>query len=126
MNNINPENEINKLRKELDRIYRFRGAFDRANRRQLGLLDLADEDTVICRCEKVKRSEIDRAIEQGCRDIVSLKMITRVTMGDCQGKTCGSYCYDRMDKEGFKQEQGLIRPRFPLDPIPFSAMEEEE
>ncbi|GAB6262239.1 NAD(P)/FAD-dependent oxidoreductase [Photobacterium sp. CCB-ST2H9] len=113
------------LQKTLRRYYRFRGAFDRANQRKKGLLQLPESDTVICRCEQVKRSAIDKAINEGCRDTVSLKMRTRVTMGDCQGKTCSHYCYDRLAQEGYNNEQGHFRTRFPLDPIPFSAMEDE-
>ncbi|QUM81776.1 NAD(P)/FAD-dependent oxidoreductase [Moritella sp. 5] len=114
------------LHRTLSRLYRFRKAFDNTSHRQLGLVSLPDDETVICRCEQVKKKTIDEAISQGCRDIVTLKMRTRVTMGDCQGKTCAHYCYDRMKKEGFSKEVGLIRPRFPLDPIPFSALMENE
>ncbi|MDO6706636.1 NAD(P)/FAD-dependent oxidoreductase [Photobacterium sp. 1_MG-2023] len=117
--------QLTELQKTLRRYYRFRGAFDRANQRKKGLLQLPEPDTVICRCEQVKRSAIDQAIQEGCRDTVSLKMRTRVTMGDCQGKTCSHYCYDRLAQEGFHNEQGHFRTRFPLDPIPFSAMEDE-
>lgn len=113
------------LQRTLKRFYRFRGAFDRVNQRKKGLLNLPDAETVICRCEQVKRSDIDKAIAEGCRDSVSLKMRTRVTMGDCQGKTCSHYCYDRLANEGFHSEQGLFRVRFPLDPVPFAAMESE-
>ncbi|WP_120511140.1 NAD(P)/FAD-dependent oxidoreductase [Photobacterium salinisoli] len=113
------------LQRTLKRFYRFRGAFDRVNQRKKGLLNLPDAETVICRCEQVKRSDIDKAIAEGCRDSVSLKMRTRVTMGDCQGKTCSHYCYDRLANEGFHREQGLFRVRFPLDPVPFAAMESE-
>lgn len=116
---------LSELQKTLKRLYRFRGAFDRANQRKKGLLNLPDAETVICRCEQVKRSAIDKAIAEGCRDSVSLKMRTRVTMGDCQGKTCSHYCYDRLASEGFHREQGQFRVRFPLDPIPFAAMENE-
>ncbi|UTV30613.1 NAD(P)/FAD-dependent oxidoreductase [Photobacterium atrarenae] len=118
------EQQIHAMRRQLSRLYRFRQAFDTAGYRELGLLSLPDEDTVICRCEQVKRRAIDEAIAQGCRDIVTLKMRTRVTMGDCQGKTCAHYCYDRLKKEGYNQEQSLVRPRFPLDPIPFAALED--
>ncbi|MEJ2766299.1 FAD/NAD(P)-binding oxidoreductase [Photobacterium sp. MCCC 1A19761] len=118
------EQQIHAMRRNLTRYYRFRQAFDTAGYRESGLLSLPDEDTVICRCEQVKRRAIDEAIAQGCRDIVTLKMRTRVTMGDCQGKTCAHYCYDRLKEEGFGQDQGLVRPRFPLDPIPFAALED--
>lgn len=116
---------ISAMRRQLSRLYRFRQAFDNASFRELGLLSLPEEDTMICRCEQVSRKVIDEAISQGCRDIVTLKMRTRVTMGDCQGKTCSHYCYDRLNNEGFRQDQGVVRPRFPLDPIPFAALEEE-
>lgn len=121
----NAEKYISALRRQLSRLYRFRQAFDNAGFRELGLLSLPEEDTIICRCEQVKKKVIDEAISQGCRDIVTLKMRTRVTMGDCQGKTCSHYCYDRLKKEGLNQDHGLVRPRFPLDPIPFAALEEE-
>ena len=122
---LDAQQYISAMRKRLARLYRFREAFDHVGYRELGLLSLPEEDTVICRCEQVKRKAIDEAIQQGCKDIVTLKMRTRITMGDCQGKTCAHYCYDRLKKEGLAAEQGMVRPRFPLDPIPFSALEEK-
>ncbi|EFP96421.1 NAD(P)/FAD-dependent oxidoreductase [Vibrio caribbeanicus] len=118
------ERKVKTARKTLARFYRFRKGFDNSSYRKLGLLSLPKAETIICRCEQIKREAIDDAIAQGCRDIVTLKMRTRITMGDCQGKVCSHYCYDRLSKEGFEEEQGLVRPRFPLDPIPFSILEE--
>jgi len=66
------------------------------------LLSLPDPDTVICRCEQVRRKDIDKALAEGCRDAVTLKMRTRVSMGDYQGKTCNHHCYDRLADEGLK------------------------
>lgn len=126
LNTIELEKKIKVARKTLARFYRFRKGFDNSSYRKFGLLSLPHAETVICRCEQVKREAIDKAIAQGCRDIVTLKMRTRITMGDCQGKVCSHYCYDRLSKEGFEQEQGLVRPRFPLDPIPFSILEESQ
>ncbi|CAH0536070.1 NAD(P)/FAD-dependent oxidoreductase [Vibrio marisflavi] len=129
--NIEPEltassnTHIKRLWKRRARYYRFRGAFDRANQRKAGLLSLPSDDTVICRCEQVKKRDIDEAFAEGCKDVITLKMRTRVSMGDCQGKTCCHYLYDRFNQEGLKEGAGTFRPRFPLDPIPFSAMEDE-
>lgn len=119
------QSHIERLSKRRARYYRFRGAFDRANRRKAGLLSLPSEDTVICRCEQVKRRDIDQALAEGCKDVITLKMRTRLSMGDCQGKTCCHYVYDRFAQEGLKETAGTLRPRFPLDPIPFAALEEE-
>lgn len=123
---LTTDKELASLRKTLSRLYRFRQGFDNAGYRQAGLLALPSEETVICRCEQVKRKAIDEALAQGCKDIVTLKMRTRVTMGDCQGKTCSHYCYDRLASEGHTYSANLVRPRFPLDPIPFAALENEE
>lgn len=120
------EANIQKFRERLNKIRNFRFGFDRFSERKLGLLALPEGDTVVCRCENVRRSQVDQALNEGIKDITTLKMRTRIAMGDCQGKICGSYCYDRFEKEGMREEMGLIRPRFPLDPIPFSALEETE
>ena len=49
------------------------------------------------------------------QDLISLKMRTRVSMGDCQGKMCVGYCSDRLREHTGKADVGWIRPRFPLD-----------
>ncbi|WBA16462.1 FAD/NAD(P)-dependent oxidoreductase [Salinivibrio proteolyticus] len=120
----NLDNEFKALRHQLEKSYRFRKGFDTAGYRRPGLLSLPEKDTVICRCEQVKKADIDNAINQGVKDVITLKMRTRVTMGDCQGKTCAHYCYDRLN-ESTTSPQPLIRPRFPLDPIPFAALEDD-
>jgi hydrogen cyanide synthase HcnB len=106
----------------LHKVKKFRAGFDRIGRRREGLLSLLKPNTIVCRCENVARSAIDDVIEQGVKDITSLKMRTRVGMGDCQGKTCNSYCQDRLGYELKNTDIGHIKPRFPLDPIPFSAL----
>ncbi|POA98925.1 FAD/NAD(P)-binding oxidoreductase [Chromobacterium sinusclupearum] len=106
---------------ELASLLRFRKGIDSFTRRGLGQLALPTPDTVICRCEHATRQDIDTALEQGVNDLISLKMRTRVSMGDCQGKMCVGYCSDRLREHTGKHDVGWIRPRFPLDPLPFSA-----
>ena len=106
---------------ELASILRFRKGIDNFTRRGRGQLALPARDTVICRCEHATRQDIDTALEQGVNDLISLKMRTRVSMGDCQGKMCVGYCSDRLREHTGKRDVGWIRPRFPLDPLPFSA-----
>ncbi|BBN80857.1 hydrogen cyanide synthase subunit HcnB [Pseudoalteromonas sp. A25] len=126
-NKISPkeaEQLAGKVHRKLERIKRFRCGFDRFSARQFGLLELPKEDTVVCRCEQATRGQIDQAIEQGAKDITSLKMRTRIGMGDCQGKTCTSYAIDRLHHAGFIDNIGTVKPRFPLDPIPFTLLED--
>ncbi len=110
---------------ELKAVLRFRVGIDSFTQRGSGQLTLPREDTVICRCENALRQDIDSALEQGVQDLISLKMRTRVSMGDCQGKMCVGYCSDRLREYTGKADVGWIRPRFPLDPLPFSAFQTE-
>ena len=104
------EKRVDKIRRRRNRIQRFRYGFDRFSDRQSGLLDLPNADTVVCRCENTTRQQLDEAIAQGVKDITSLKMRTRLGMGDCQGKTCSSYALDRLNAEGFDHDIGIISP----------------
>jgi hydrogen cyanide synthase HcnB len=106
---------------KLEAILRFRVGIDSFTRRGRAQLQLPAVDTVICRCEHATRGDIDTALAQGVQDMISLKMRTRVSMGDCQGKMCVGYCSDRLREHTGKDDVGWIRPRFPLDPLPFSA-----
>jgi bacterioferritin-associated ferredoxin len=45
-------------------------------------------DPMVCRCERVKQSEIIAAIRAGVRDMNQLKAVARSGMGGCGGKTC--------------------------------------
>ncbi len=48
------------------------------------LRSLADSDTIVCRCEDVRRSAFDAAW-----DARHAKLMTRAGMGPCQGRICG-------------------------------------
>jgi len=48
-----------------------------------------DDETIICRCERVMAKEIRELIRQGVRDMNQLKVL-RCGMGACGGKTCQS------------------------------------
>ena len=50
--------------------------------------DLERDDPMICRCERVRKSEIVAAIRAGVRDMNQLKAVARSGMGGCGGKTC--------------------------------------
>ncbi|WP_085630477.1 MULTISPECIES: cyanide-forming glycine dehydrogenase subunit HcnB [unclassified Pseudomonas] len=122
------EEELARVRRDrylgkLKAIVRFRAAVDRYTERGVGQTALPAADTVICRCEHATRADIDRALEQGVQDIASLKMRTRVSMGDCQGRMCVGYCSDRLRQATGRRDVGWLRPRFPIDPIPFSAFQ---
>jgi NADPH-dependent 2,4-dienoyl-CoA reductase/sulfur reductase-like enzyme len=76
------------IARRLSRMRRFRAALDRISRIRPGLSRLATADTVVCRCEERNRAEIDEAIDAGGTDIRTLKVMTRLGMGPCQGQMC--------------------------------------
>ncbi|HKV50657.1 MAG TPA: FAD-dependent oxidoreductase [Gemmatimonadaceae bacterium] len=61
---------------------------------------LAAHDTIICRCEDVRRDALDPAWT-----VRQAKLYTRVTMGPCQGMVCGAACTSL-----FGWPAGTVRP----------------
>ncbi len=43
---------------------------------------------IVCHCEDISLGELLSAIEQGYRDIESIKRFTGIATGPCQGKCC--------------------------------------
>jgi ferredoxin len=58
-----------------------------------------DDDTVICRCERVRAGEIRALIRAGVRDLNQLKVL-RCGMGACGGKTCQTLILRLFREEG--------------------------
>lgn len=60
----------------------------------------ADDETIICRCERVSLGEIRRQIRAGVRDLNQLKAVTRAGMGACGSKTCSVMLMNIFRSEG--------------------------
>ena len=77
--------------------------------------DLAEmpPDCVVCRCEDVRRSDIEAAMASGAADMNQLKHFTRLGMGPCQGRMCG------LNAAGLLAPEGDLRftPRAPVRPV---------
>ncbi len=69
-----------------------------------------ENETIICRCERVSAQDIRTLIRNGIHDLNLLKAITRAGMGACGGKTCEPLILQIMKEEGVP----------PQDVIPFS------
>lgn len=73
----------------------------------------AEEDPIVCRCERVRKSEIVKEIRAGVRDVNQLKAITRAGLGGCGGKTCTELIMRIFREEGIplsEVEKPSIRP----------------
>ncbi|UCH98195.1 MAG: (2Fe-2S)-binding protein, partial [Candidatus Aminicenantes bacterium] len=87
------------------------------------ILDIPD-DTVVCRCEDITLADIKKGIASGYNNPQALKTGMRVSMGNCQGRTCGPVVYDVLNLLT-KQSPGVLGPfnaRPPLKPISISAL----
>ncbi len=76
---------------------------------------LTDDETIVCRCERVSVGEIRNWIRSGVRDFNELKALTKVGMGACGGKTCTPLIERIFREEGVSIDDitpGKKRPLF--------------
>jgi ferredoxin len=71
-------------------------------------------DPMICRCERVKKSEIVEAIRSGVRDMNQLKAVARSGMGGCGGKTCTEQILRIFREEGVDPSEVTLPTVRPL------------
>jgi len=74
--------------RRLRRLRRFRAGLDALSRVRPGLSALATPETIVCRCEEISRAELETGLTFGGTDIRTLKVMTRLGMGPCQGCMC--------------------------------------
>ena len=63
-------------------------------------LAAAEDEVIVCRCERVSLGEIRRHIRAGLRDLNQLKAVTRAGMGACGSKTCSVMLMNIFRSEG--------------------------
>jgi D-hydroxyproline dehydrogenase subunit alpha len=80
--------ERKRLAPGIHREKRFTGWLWHRYRVLPGLLDLVDEDTLLCRCESVRVDQFRESLKSGGKDLFGVKVRTRLGMGQCQGRYC--------------------------------------
>jgi thioredoxin reductase/bacterioferritin-associated ferredoxin len=105
---------LNRLRSELNKISVPRP----------GLFELADDRTVICRCEELTLGEIKKVVSEGITDMNEVKRLTRMGMGRCQGRICGPVMHEIIAREKGLAPNDIpyLKPRLPVKPIPLAAL----
>jgi len=83
------------------------------------MLQVADDDTLVCRCEEVSAGQIRAAVADGHRDSNQVKFLTRCGMGPCQGRQCAeAVSHIVADASGKAiQDIGHYRQRPPVNPL---------
>jgi sarcosine oxidase, subunit alpha len=73
-----------------------------------------ETDPIVCRCERVRKSEIVQAIRDGVRDMNQLKAVVRAGLGGCNGKTCTDLILRIFREEGVGLEDITMPTHRPL------------
>jgi len=94
-----------------------------------GWSSLGRAETLLCRCEDVSLKDIRAAIADGARTIGEVKMITRVGMGNCQGRMCerpvAGAILQALGPQGASPDSvGMYSIRPPLYPLPIGFFAE--
>ena len=117
------EQAIERLVPVLRREQRFQRAYAALFTPGPGIYELADEDTLICRCEEVPLARVRWALSMGVHTTNEVKLVTRCGMGLCQGRECGHALAHIVAREVGRpvSQVGLLPPRPPVFPMPLDA-----
>ncbi len=112
-----------RIKPELAQQHRFGRLLGALFTPKPGLISLAHDDTILCRCEEITLGEVKAAVAEGARTIGEVKMVTRTGMGNCQGRMCErsvtaaivqALAAQRVSPEAV----GMYSIRPPLHPLP--------
>jgi hypothetical protein len=110
-------------RRRLARRRALSAATTRMYRVGPGIFELAEDDTVVCRCEVVRQGTLAASIDASS-DINVVKAYTRAGMGPCQGKNCQRHIASLIGRRHHRPvaDVALATPRVPLRPVPIGAL----
>jgi NADPH-dependent 2,4-dienoyl-CoA reductase/sulfur reductase-like enzyme len=122
---------IQHLHRHINRESRFQRLYSMLFTPGPGVFELAQEDTLVCRCEGVTYGRLCEFIRDGSRSPQEIKNGLRTCMGECQGRMCGQMVLHTLSRLSGKTiaELGLFSARppvFPLSIRTFAALEVEE
>ena len=92
-----------------------------------GVFELAEDDTVVCRCEEVRFGTLREAVAVTA-DISVVKAATRAGMGPCQGRNCGRHIAAMIAREHGVPMSDIApaTARMPVRPVPISALADHQ
>jgi thioredoxin reductase len=81
---------------------------------------LAEPDTLICRCEGVTLAAVEASLVPGTASIGAVKRVTRAGMGRCQGRYCAPVLAEIAARQSAQplDEDAWFAPAPPFKPLP--------
>ena len=115
---------MRRLQVRLARLERFRRAIEAIYVAPLSYSALVTDDTIVCRCEEVTGADVRRRLDDGATESNSLKAVTRMSMGRCQGRNClptlARLVAERLGTS--VEDVPLPRPRPPMRPVSVASL----
>ena len=113
------------LRKRIAQLDRFRRGLSTAFPWPATLAASVADDVIVCRCEAITAGTIrDAAIDKGAPELNRAKALSRVGMGRCQGRFCGSAAAEIIaDVRGVPLASvGRLRGAAPIKPLSMATV----
>jgi NADPH-dependent 2,4-dienoyl-CoA reductase/sulfur reductase-like enzyme len=129
LGNQGAEKIIKRIGPQLARQRRFGRLLGELFSPKPGWISLARDETPLCRCEEVSLGEVKAAVAEGARTLGEVKMVTRVGMGNCQGRMCersvtGAIMQACLAEGATPDSVGMYSIRPPLHPLPMDFLAE--
>lgn len=108
-------------RRVLNRHRRFQAALWTLYAAPVITDQLAEDDTLICRCEEVSHRRLAESIEEGNSGPGAFKQATRAGMGRCQGRYCAGVIAEMRNRGAAPcdlDDRQHFAPRAPFKPVP--------
>jgi hypothetical protein len=120
---------IGVLKRKLANIQKFRDVLESAFPFPAAWANSIADDVTLCRCEEIAVGDVRAAVrDQGVFELNRLKALTRVGMGRCQGRMCGSAAVEVLAAACGRSPDavGRLRAQPPIKPIPLEVAAEGE
>lgn len=121
--------EVARLRSRMSQLDRFRRGLAAAFPWPARLAAAVADEVIVCRCEAITAGDIrEVAIDKGAPELNRAKALSRIGMGRCQGRFCGSAAAEILaEARGVPlAEVGRLRGQAPVKPLSMAAIPETD
>jgi hypothetical protein len=122
---VRHDREVRRAMATVARAKRFQTALWTLFRAPRIVDQLAEPDTILCRCEEVSVATVRVAMADGKTATAgAVKRLTRAGMGRCQGRYCGALVVELVARQNGADinEFSYFAPRMPFKPVPVATV----